>query len=227
MKQFVHESHKKRQDIPHDRTVTVRNTSRGWGENHTRSVSVPRLHLRTTQDYVTGIKPASHRIESHSSNCNVPSPTSTPNHSSTKYSGNAVQKQRRSSLTNQKEFFNLRISGLRREVWLYVLVLFSFIVIIQYSSNNCYQDRGNERDKEYRGSPFTRYFLCITYLLQFPCNHLRTSFSLSLIYACRQHVVVYPRVAQESGDIGKKYVLNHIRFLYISHLYKYSLLPLL
>ena len=151
------------QDIPHDRTV--RNTSRGWGENHTRSVSVPRIHPRTTQDYVTGIKPASHRIESHSSNCNVHSPSSTPNHSSTKYSGNAVQKQRRSSLTNQKEFFNLRISGLRREVWLYVLVLFSFIVIIQYSSNNCYQDRGNERDKEYRGSPFTRYFLCITYLL--------------------------------------------------------------
>ena len=151
------------QDIPHDRTV--RNTSRGWGENHTRSVSVPRLHPRTTRDYVTGIKPASHRIESHSSNCNVPSPFSTPNHPSKKYSGNAVQKQRRSSLTNQKEFFNLRISGLRREVWLYVLVLFSFIVIIQYSSNNCYQDRGNERDKEYRGSPFTRYFLCITYLL--------------------------------------------------------------
>jgi len=112
------------QDIPQDRTV--RNTSRGWGENHTRSVSVPRIHPRTTQDYVTGIKPASHRIESHTSNCNVHSATSTPNHSSTKYSGNDVQKQRRSSLTNQKEFFNLRISG------------------------------GNKTNKEDRSSHFTR-----------------------------------------------------------------------
>ena len=136
------------QDIPHDRTV--RNTSRGWGENHTRSVSVPRIQPRTTQDYVTGIKPASHRIESHTSNCNVHSPTSTPNHSSTKYSGNDVQKQRRSSLTNQKEFFNLRISGLRREVWCKILVLFSFTVIIQYSSTNCFQDMGNNKDIESR-----------------------------------------------------------------------------
>ena len=39
-----------------------------------RSRSVPRIARARAQDYVTGIKPASHRLESHASSCSVSSP---------------------------------------------------------------------------------------------------------------------------------------------------------
>ena len=98
-------------------------------ERQKRSVSVPRISLlRNSQDYVTGIKPASHRLESHSSNCNIHSAEGTPKHYNTKTSDKSVPKQRRISQTSQKEFFNLRMPVLRRKVLFNHVVLLTLFV---------------------------------------------------------------------------------------------------
>ena len=94
-----------------------------------RAVSVPRI----SQDYVTGIKPASHRLESHSSNCNIHSAEGTPTHYKTRTSDKSVPKQRRISQTSQKEFFNLRMPVLRRKVifnHFVLLTLFVFFIAV-------------------------------------------------------------------------------------------------
>ena len=107
-------------------------------DNHKRSRSVPRITMlkylshisnpisnvsysRNPQDYETGIKPASHRLESHSSSCSVHSnypgsAVSTPKHSTT---SNSVQKQIRSTNFRQKEYLPLEDFQTRKKVIFY------------------------------------------------------------------------------------------------------------
>ena len=78
-------------------------------------------YSRNPQDYETGIKPASHRLESHSSSCSVhpnypASAVSTPKHSTT---SNSVQKQIRSTNFRQKECLPLEDFQTRKKVIFY------------------------------------------------------------------------------------------------------------
>ena len=80
---------------------------------------------------MTSIKPASHRLESNSSNCNVHSAASTPKHSNAKLSVNSMQKQRKPSNQNQKDFFNLKGPQLRKKV-IVVFLKMAFIVFFSF-----------------------------------------------------------------------------------------------
>eukprot|EP00090_Calanus_glacialis_P012302 TRINITY_DN2079_c0_g2_i5.p1 TRINITY_DN2079_c0_g2~~TRINITY_DN2079_c0_g2_i5.p1 ORF type:complete len:1033 (+),score=228.16 TRINITY_DN2079_c0_g2_i5:42-3101(+) len=87
--------------------LSVRN-SHQHDKNNTRSRSVPRISGFTdSQDYTTGIKPASHRLENHSSSCCVQSANATPKHSTLRYKTREGEKRKKRSLNcNQKESNN-------------------------------------------------------------------------------------------------------------------------
>merc|ERR1719186_2597366 len=91
-------------------------------------------YSRNPQDYETGIKPASHRLESHSSSSSVHSnypgsAVSTPKHST---ASNSLQKEIRSTNCNVKEFFKLDYSQPRRK----------------YSSTKSVEESFNKKENE-------------------------------------------------------------------------------
>eukprot|EP00090_Calanus_glacialis_P012301 TRINITY_DN2079_c0_g2_i4.p1 TRINITY_DN2079_c0_g2~~TRINITY_DN2079_c0_g2_i4.p1 ORF type:complete len:1008 (+),score=235.87 TRINITY_DN2079_c0_g2_i4:42-3026(+) len=87
--------------------LSVRN-SHQHDKNNTRSRSVPRISgFTASQDYTIGIKPASHRLENHSSSCCVQSANATPKHSTLRYKTREGEKRKKRSLNcNQKESNN-------------------------------------------------------------------------------------------------------------------------
>ena len=97
--------------------LSVRN-SHQHDKNNTRSRSVPRISGFTdSQDYTTGIKPASHRLENHSSSCCVQSANATPKHSTIGYKTCEGEKRKKRSLNcNQKESNNNQGELLQQQV---------------------------------------------------------------------------------------------------------------
>ena len=89
--------------------LSIHNTnkpiSKVLDEHQKRSRSFPRIPLHTTQDYQTGIKPASHRVGSYSSSSIAQSANTAPKHETERSTGRIKE---RTNNENVKEFFDLK-----------------------------------------------------------------------------------------------------------------------